>query len=242
MNIQSPEKSVADDAVDLHSIFLTIQGEGPFCGTPAIFVRLAGCNLQCPGCDTEYTFGRQKVFPKEIVVMVSDALQGSKTNLVVITGGEPFRQSATGELINLLVEQGYCVQIETNGTLPPPPIKSNWKKSPEIYERTGAYIVVSPKAGKVHPSTSMNACAWKYVMDYRSVDPEDGLPILALGHPTHRRVARPSKFADLIYLQPRDERVPSLMENSHNLDACIASCMKHGYILQLQIHKIIGVE
>lgn len=240
MNIQPPEKSVAGDAVDLHSIFLTIQGEGPFCGTPAVFVRLAGCNLQCPGCDTEYTSGRQQLSPIEVVLMIDRLLIGSKANLIVITGGEPFRQSSTGVLIDILVAEGYCVQIETNGTLPPPPIRTPWGKSSNIHERLGAYIVVSPKAGKVHPITSMNACAWKYVMDVTSINENDGLPLLALGHPTNKMVARPSKFADLIYLQPRDYGENDL--NEANLKACIASCMKHGYILQLQIHKIIGVE
>ena len=41
-----------DGTLEVHSIFKTIQGEGPFCGTPAVFIRLAGCNLQCPWCDT----------------------------------------------------------------------------------------------------------------------------------------------------------------------------------------------
>ena len=42
-----------EGTLQVHSIFKTIQGEGPFCGTPCVFVRLAGCNLQCPACDTD---------------------------------------------------------------------------------------------------------------------------------------------------------------------------------------------
>ena len=51
-NTQEPEKIDRDRHLDVHSIFHTIQGEGPYCGHPAVFIRLAGCNLQCPGCDT----------------------------------------------------------------------------------------------------------------------------------------------------------------------------------------------
>ena len=57
INSQAIEKSAhyTTRSYDVHSIFPTIQGEGPFVGQPAIFIRLAGCNLQCPACDTDYT-------------------------------------------------------------------------------------------------------------------------------------------------------------------------------------------
>ena len=44
--------------LNVHSRAETIQGEGPYAGCPAAFIRLAGCNLQCPRCDTEYTPGK----------------------------------------------------------------------------------------------------------------------------------------------------------------------------------------
>src|SRR3954467_9071958 len=46
------------NSLSIHSIFYTLQGEGPYSGCPAVFMRLAGCNLQCPGCDTDYTSGQ----------------------------------------------------------------------------------------------------------------------------------------------------------------------------------------
>ena len=69
MNLQPIEKRTksADGLLSLHSIFHTIQGEGPFCGTPSVFVRLAGCNLQCPACDTDYTQGRRAASAQEIL-------------------------------------------------------------------------------------------------------------------------------------------------------------------------------
>ena len=67
-NSQPIEKRSRDaDVLEVHSIFYTLQGEGPFCGSPAIFIRLAGCNLQCPGCDTDYTSKREHLSPETIV-------------------------------------------------------------------------------------------------------------------------------------------------------------------------------
>ncbi|MEG7364337.1 7-carboxy-7-deazaguanine synthase QueE, partial [Pseudomonas citronellolis] len=99
MNLQPIEKRTksADGLLSLHSIFHTIQGEGPFCGTPSVFVRLAGCNLQCPACDTDYTQGRRAASVQEILDKVQEY---QSSGLVVITGGEPFRQDIT-RLLNV---------------------------------------------------------------------------------------------------------------------------------------------
>lgn len=233
MNQQPVEKRLKRGIpLQVHSIFYTIQGEGPFCGTPAVFIRLAGCNLQCPACDTDYTSQRANL---AVSLIVSEVSKLSSHGLVVITGGEPFRQDLTPLLV-ALVDVGYYVQIETNGSLPPSEFP--YCTIPDI--RTGAYVVVSPKAGKVHAAAAAVSCCFKYVMNARDVDHTDGLPTRALGHPcTH--LARPPKgYARPIYLQPQDDK--DQVVNKLNLETCIDSCMIHGYILQLQIHKIIGVE
>lgn len=248
INIQPVEKRVngSDGTVlDVHSTFYTIQGEGPFCGTPAVFVRLAGCNLQCPGCDTDYTSTREQLSIETIERRISIQFKAVQfrtrrtydvPQLVVITGGEPFRQNL-GKLIPYLLELGYYVQIETNGTLPPPDIVF----SKDTSWRSGAFIVCSPKTGSVHPLTSVAACCFKYVLDARSVDPEDGLPVLALGHTAAPKVARPPEGTTKdIYLQPADSRNDE--QNKANMEAVVRSCLRYGYILQLQVHKIIEVE
>ena len=91
-------------------------------GTRAIFVRLAGCNLQCINCDTDYTINRFKVpaatVVNEIRRMVAEDIKCSNSDmLVVITGGEPFRQAALKPLVGMLLMDGFVVQIETNGTI-----------------------------------------------------------------------------------------------------------------------------
>lgn len=244
-NYQPIEKAVKSDGsvLDVHSIFHTIQGEGPFCGTPCVFVRLAGCNLQCPLCDTEYTQGRHPMTPLEILAEVNELVRADKWRryLVVITGGEPFRQNLF-ELFRVLVNAQYYVQVESNGTLPPPVLfgTSLHQYNRDTSKRFGVYVVCSPKAGKVNPQIWANACCAKYVAKSGDIA-EDGLPIHALDHTVNGVVARPpAEFALPVYLQPADERDEAA--NAANIVAVRESCMKHGYILQLQIHKLIGVE
>ncbi len=227
----------------VHSIFHTIQGEGPLTGHPAIFIRLGGCNLQCPACDTDYTveeidagcgFAKGRMSVEAIVQEVGKMHVGPL--LVVITGGEPFRQNIT-PLCLALIDSDYAVQIETNGTLPPP---LGFPASTGMAE--GAWVVVSPKAGKVHPSTADIAIAWKYVLDADSYDPDDGLPIRALEHPAHPRVARPPENfpRGAIYVQPADMKDPE--RNARNLRQVVRTCMRHGYTVQVQLHKILNME
>ena len=216
-------------SLDVQSIFWTIQGEGPFSGHPAVFIRLAGCNLQCPGCDTDYTSKRHMMTMPDVVDQVFFYNKLEKPCLVVITGGEPFRQNIT-PLANRLLQCGYQVQVETNGTLAPP------DKFP-----SRAVIVCSPKAGKINQTLMPEINAFKYVLHKDSQHPDDGLPIQALGHTAKPFVARPpARDTRPVYLQPMD--VQDIVENQDNTKAVADACMKHGYILQLQVHKIIDVE
>lgn len=227
-NPQIPVKSIAHHSGQMllvHSIFYTIQGEGPFAGCPAIFVRLGGCNLQCPGCDTEYTQGAEWLHIGELIEKIELASQDCK--LIVITGGEPFRQNLN-IFTRTAVAMGWSIQIETNGTLPPP---TDWSAF-------GITIVCSPKTGKVNKQLLPMIDAWKYVG--RAADlMEDGLPVSALGHSASPHLARPIGHAP-VYLQPMDEQDP--IKNQANTQAVVESCMRHGYRLCLQLHKIIEVE
>lgn len=239
MNTQPIEKRRDSDGsiLEVHSVFNTIQGEGPFTGHPAVFIRLAGCNLQCPACDTDYTTDRWTATPITLLEMVRE--MRSAPSLVVITGGEPFRQNIH-KLVKHLLDAGYTVQIETNGTLPPPTIGFAKMCSLDTTERKRCFVVCSPKAGKVNSVTAEIICAYKYVMAHDSVD-ADGLPLLALDHNASPRVARPHKgFNGPIYLQPCDDKDDVV--NQANLKACVNSVLTNPYILQLQVHKIISVE
>ena len=94
----------------VNEIFYSLQGEGYHAGTAAVFVRLSGCNLHCPFCDTQHESGTE-MSDDEIVEQVKQY----PARLVVITGGEPSLQ-LTKSLINALHDIDKFVAVETNGT------------------------------------------------------------------------------------------------------------------------------
>ncbi len=95
-------------------IFASIQGESTYSGLPCVFVRLSGCNLRCPYCDTAYSY-------KEGSEMAIDEIIGKVSNfgimLVEITGGEPLLQDDSVSLVKMLLDNGFKVLIETNGSI-----------------------------------------------------------------------------------------------------------------------------
>lgn len=95
----------------LRSIFSSIQGEGRHTGRPATFIRFAGCNLNCPWCDT-------RKHTKEMLSLVEIMAQVKrlKNRMVVVTGGEPTIVLGLGELLAALKENGFWLALETNGT------------------------------------------------------------------------------------------------------------------------------
>lgn len=124
---------ISSDAGD-PEIFLTLQGEGPSCGRPAIFLRLSNCNLTCSWCDTPYTWNFEKVRSDHPEKYAKKDQQTELTlgkireqinqypdhAILVITGGEPLLQQ---EQIIELVYGGDLnvdsIEIETNGTIVP---------------------------------------------------------------------------------------------------------------------------
>ncbi|RLB73384.1 MAG: 7-carboxy-7-deazaguanine synthase QueE [Deltaproteobacteria bacterium] len=102
--------------LNLSEIFYSLQGESTFAGLPCLFVRLAGCNLNCAYCDTGYARsvdGGEEVSVAEII----DRVSAYKVSLVEITGGEPLLQKETAQLVKELLKLNFTVLIETNGSL-----------------------------------------------------------------------------------------------------------------------------
>jgi 7-carboxy-7-deazaguanine synthase len=95
-------------------LFTSIQGESTYAGLPCVFVRLTGCNLRCSYCDTRYSYeGGVEMTVADIVCRVKE----SGVGLVEVTGGEPLLQGGeTTSLIFILLEEGYKVLVETNGS------------------------------------------------------------------------------------------------------------------------------
>lgn len=114
----------------VNEIFYSLQGEGFFTGTPAVFIRLSGCNLRCPFCDTQH-----EAFTEMTEQEIAAEAARHEARHVVITGGEPTLQ-LTESLIALLHKAGKFVAIETNGTRVPP-VCTDW-------------VTFSPKDAYVH--------------------------------------------------------------------------------------------
>jgi len=97
----------------INEIFFSIQGEGINIGIPMVFVRVTGCNLRCKWCDTQYAFEEgTEMSIEEIFRRVEEF--GVKR--VCITGGEPLLYKEITKLITKFIDNGYFVQVQTNGS------------------------------------------------------------------------------------------------------------------------------
>ena len=138
------QKTLPSRTYTVKEIFYTLQGEGVNAGTPAVFLRFAGCNLWsgreadratavCRFCDTEFVGGEKFASPRRLADAAVAGWQGGASGrFIVCTGGEPLLQ-LDAPLVAELHRRGFRIAIETNGTQPVP-AGIDW-------------ICVSPKAG-----------------------------------------------------------------------------------------------
>lgn len=134
--------------VQISEIFYSVQGEGTYTGTPAVFVRLAGCNLSCAFCDTDYSLKRLLRI-EEVVAEVRES--GGDCPMVILTGGEPLAQSESLALIEALRADGRRIHIESNGTIPTNLPNDVW-------------LTVSPKE-RLSPQMARRANEAKLIVD-----------------------------------------------------------------------------
>jgi 7-carboxy-7-deazaguanine synthase len=101
------------DELYINEIFYSLEGEGQRIGYPTIFIRLAGCNLECNWCDTNHQEYKE-MGTSEII----EQIEGYNCDNIKITGGEPLLQSnKLGFLLRILKDKGYYISLETNGTI-----------------------------------------------------------------------------------------------------------------------------
>jgi 7-carboxy-7-deazaguanine synthase len=226
----------------VNEVFSTIQGEASFAGTPAVFVRLQGCQVGCAFCDTKHTWdvapekrrGLGVIMDKtwapmptyadvEAAALVEQVLAEARGGMspvgarhVVITGGEP----AYYDLVPLavpLLQHGFTVQVETSGTC-------------LVHIPDSAFVTVSPKinqaGGKeIIPSVIMRADEIKHPTAVES-DLRELLALLAKGW--HRPEIP-------IWLQP-------LSQSPAATARCVAWCRDYGFRLSIQTHKYLGLR
>ncbi len=208
--------------LDVQEIFPTLQGEGPYVGQPAVFIRLGGCNLACEFCDTEFESYKNWSLTKIISTVKKLSKNSDKKivrKLIVITGGEPLRQPIE-KLCEELIKLGFLVQIETNGTI--------FRQLPKEVK-----IICSPKIsnGKYHvirPDLLSRVNAFKFIISKNS---KNYSGIAEVGQ---------SQFQIPVYVQPMDEYDDD--RNLENVDYVKNLCQEYGYFLSLQTHKILAIK
>lgn len=178
----------------VNEIFYSLQGEGFHTGTPAVFIRLAGCNLRCPFCDTDHSHGE----PMSVEQIVSRASE-FPGRVAILTGGEPTLQEIE-PLIDALHSADFKVHIETNGTCPVP-TNIDWITcSP----KEGAPVVLShcDELKVVYTGQDVEAIAALTPATYHFLQPCSGMNTAEvvsyiLSHPRWRLSLQTHKLIDI---------------------------------------------
>ncbi|MDO9265171.1 MAG: radical SAM protein [Desulfosalsimonadaceae bacterium] len=113
----------------INEIFYSIQGESLYAGLPCVFVRLTGCNLRCIYCDTVYAYDEGSEMTIESIV---ERIAQYPCRLVEVTGGEPLCQDAAPHLISRMIDAGYTVLLETNGSMDIRPVDARCIKIMDV--------------------------------------------------------------------------------------------------------------
>lgn len=209
--------------------FYSLQGEGLWAGTPMFFIRMAGCNLFCQFCDTKYALGAPKEGSMLSISQLSNLAAKTKADRIVLTGGEPLIHDLE-PLVFELMNEGYDIHIETNGTLPCPFV--DW-------------LTVSPKCGlnKLCEDTLYKANEIKFLIG------DIGDPVKELYGDWEDYInAFLTTFPDLeaeVLVMPIAEVNSRAMDSLiwENIDKAIQYCLEHPqFSLALQVHKILNVR
>jgi 7-carboxy-7-deazaguanine synthase len=215
-------------------IFHSIQGEGIFAGRPAVFLRLALCNLACVWCDTRYTWdwGHYDREKETVALPAADAEAAVRRfgcRSLVVTGGEPLlQQTDLVPLLQRLKAGGYWIEVETNGTVLPeeglPGVVDHWSVSPKLASSG------NPPSSREKPEayrlfSGLSSCHFKYVVD----QPEDMMEV--------RRLAGGYGIPpDRIILMPQAGESAALLEKSRWLADI---CMSEGFLFSTRLQVLL---
>lgn len=252
------------DQLLVTSVFRTIQGEGPYAGRPAVFVRLAGCNYGdktnfCRGCDTSFQFDKGTIYTHAALMDKIKALEGyDLRDILVVTGGEPTLQPSLLDFLNYARPAFEVLQIETNGSQAHffddysrrrsinQPIRFPWVS-----------IVVSPKANlaamrysKLSPTVLNSAACLKFVLSSDANDPHHEVPDWALGQLDSLDEHLTIYVSPLaVYQRPYEGEVASAWEDglldrertAANYAYAAQYAMKHNLRLSIQMHLFTAI-
>lgn len=207
----------------IREVFATLQGEGAQAGTPAVFLRFAGCNLGydiCPWCDTDWVKAQWTLDLDDTLDAVrrtaEEGFGGERPGLLLVaTGGEPSLQFDRA-LSDALRARGYRITMESNGSRPVDRSLVDW-------------LTVSPKQAEF---------AQKEGDELKLLFTGAAAPGITPDVDAVRRIAEGTRFGQY-FLQPVD--VPAL--GGPNYAETIAAVMRLGppWRLSVQTHKVAGI-
>ncbi len=214
-------KTVEKKKIKVVEIFRTVEGEGSWVGLPVSFIRLEGCNLRCPWCDTPYSYDG-KTFYEYTLEEIYEKVNSFGLKRLCITGGEPFLTKELPELVDIFLKNGYRVLIETNGTL--------WnEKIREIYSEN-LLIVCSPKP----PSYYINENLIPYISELKFVIDD---------YITFENIYRPEVLKKVknktVILQPESNKSEMVKKALNLQDRLLKKDIESRIIPQC--HKVLGL-
>lgn len=200
----------------INEIYPAIQGEGYNTGRPGTIIRMQGCNLRCPWCDSSKTLKKDPTTQRTLEDILYEVLtKGPPKGIALITGGEPTMQNL-GPLVDALSRKGIPTHLETNGTLP-------IKAFPKF-----TWMTISPKqvAGYNCHSSAVelgNEVKWL-------IQSEEDITSLMYWLGTWRWDSK-----KIVSLQP-------ISMDPSATQICYDACLKYGWHLSIQTHKLLGVK
>lgn len=213
-------------------IFDSLQGEGPSQGAPCSFLRLAGCNLTCSWCDTDYSWNWRKYRVRDETRTWSiDELVArfAHTKRLVITGGEPLLQQRALALLLAALPSNLVVEVETNGTLVPNvdllARVNQWNVSPKLAHGGDSETRrLVPRALATLQATQR---AWlKLVITDRESDLRE----------VEQLLARNDWPKDRVYLMPQCRTAQELAAAT---PALVETCIRDGYHFTGRLHLTV---
>ncbi|MEN9766785.1 MAG: 7-carboxy-7-deazaguanine synthase [Cyanobacteriota bacterium] len=196
--------------------FHSLQGEGLHSGRSALFIRLAGCRVGCPWCDTKHSWPEAMHPPRPLSALAAEAVAAAEAGaaFVVISGGEPLHHQLDG-LCRALGVAGLPLHLETSGV---DPLSGRFD-----------WITLSPKRHAPPRPALLAACQELKVVVH---GPED-LPFAEAMAAAARRRPGP---APALVLQPG-------WDCPEGQDLAVNYVMRHpDWRLSLQSHKLLGVR
>lgn len=223
----------------VNEIFKSIQGEGPSIGREAIFVRFAGCNLDCLFCDTAHSAPVVEMTRDEILKSVEGLTTSEWRSdlLLVFTGGEPLLQLDL-DLVEAANFLGYTTALETNGVV---------EGKHELLSSIGE-VVVSPKVNVLHPN--VNAQILEQADCLKIVIPSSDFPISKMADMGRLVLSSGADYSTNLILQPMTPRAwaQNLQEwmSNCNLAVSVARRLRDKYHQTWRVvpqsHVFMGVK